>query len=301
MCSTPRMVLSVSSRLLIAFVITALSGCGGVAVYAGPPVSYLRPANAPLFAARRVLVIRPLDSHGLGLAYRLTTRLSVERTSVALLAEENLGAEALVPGTIVVRVEAEVSEGVFENFRTDGSSSSRPWGRAHVDVTTYDGPTGTELQHFEYNERGRAITEAIQKVEQQLFVEVAPTEATIASSIPMLRIHGLDQAEGHMLAGRWGAAAQHLETHTSDAFNSPEDEAVFYFALGSCHRFAAVSASEDVEGAFQRAIESFERAVLLQPDSILYINALSSTRTNVVERETLESQLASWRQNQVAR
>lgn len=280
--------------------VVVLAGCHSVTFYAGPPVNFVMPARAPFFAAARVLIIIPPDAHGRILANRLGGRLSAEGTATVLVVDATQAPSARLPGSLVVRLHTTVTEGVSVAVHSTGGVSHMPWGRAHVHVTAYDGPAGTVIQELEYQERASDIQGAMLKVEQLLFGDVAPKQESLVSSLPQLLGHGFREASGHMLAGRWSVAVGHLESHASDTFENEEEEAAFHFALGSCHRFAAMQDARTGEAAFQRAIASLERAARLQPRSLRYINALSAARGNLVDLERLQAQLETRRRNQQA-
>lgn len=283
------------NRLLfpIAF---ALWSCQSITFYPGPQIRYLRPAEAPLFAAAQVLIIAPYDSQGQELARRLASRIAAERTNAVVLAEAGVGAHAQRPGSIVVRLQVVTSSGINVSVH-NGVSTSSSWGKAEVYVTAYDGPSGRVVQQLRYSELDGNIPRAMMKVEELLFREVAPTQDSLISEIPQLQDHGFGEAAGHMTAGRWSVAAELLESHAGDTFESPEEEAAFHYAIGSCYRFEGLRGEADAPEKFGHAVEFLERAVALEPDSLRYINALSATRGNVVEYEALQAQLEMWRRN----
>lgn len=150
----------------------------------------------------------------------------------------------------------------------DGGNFAHALGRAEVFVTAYDGPAGAVIQELEYREQAGDIQGAMFKVESLLFADVAPKEGSVVSSLPQLTGHGLDVAAGHMLAGRWSVAAEHLNRHSEDTFDDTQEEAAFRFALGNCHRFAAMRNAQVADVEYQRAVASLERALELEPDSV---------------------------------
>lgn len=252
----------------------------------------VHPAQVPLRAFPRVLVVAPPDDESVQLAERLARHLDggsaeVRRESVA--AVETLRARgALGPGTVVVSVRAALARddrpawgrrdvlecgplGCIESQRPIVADVPVVVGRLRLTVT--DGPRGNPLQRaaFEEEEAGPDVLGArlrvLERLGERMTALVDPRSERVTIELVPVEVPAVRRALALVAQGEWAHGAAMLARFTRSrrfAALPPAERARVLYDLGQARRF---DPSLPPDERFASAAEALRRAVRLVPDA----------------------------------
>ncbi len=276
--------------------------------------SVVRPAQVPLRAFPRVVVVAPEDDESAQLAERLARHLdggSAEIRTESEAAVELLRARgALGPGTVVVAVRAALARsdrpawgrrdvlecgplGCYESQRPIVQDLPVVVGRLRLTVT--DGPRGHPLQHtaFAEEEAGPDVLGArlrvLERLGERMTALVDPRSERVVIDLAPVEVPAVRRALALVARGEWAHGAAILAEHVG----SPEfralpraDRARVLYDLGQARRF---DPSLPPEERFASAAEALRAAVRLVPDT-RYATAIAELDAHRRSRAAVRAQ-----------